>query len=364
VKVAVILPRGMVFSPRGATSIDLVAHDLYQASRYKDTTYMVGAAVDEPFPATDFRPVDSGSQSDFTRKAEAQIKADLPDLIVVHQHPESAAALARSFPSIPVVLHRHGLMRHKHGWISKWRKGRALKPIHGFIFVSDFIRQSFLRTYPDLEPKTSIVFNGVNCKDWAPAAQKSQRVVYLGRAREDKGVALLLEAFKKASPPDWNLELILGVQTEAERAFADRIAASIAPDDPVTIRENLASSEVKMRLGSAAIATLPSIVEEGFPRAVVEAMACGCATLATASGGTPEAAGGAALLLHPSQPEVLEKDLADALSRLMQDGNERTRLSEAARQHVVSTLDLKAVASAYDACLEDHLHRHSLRQIA
>ncbi|GGB61112.1 hypothetical protein GCM10011316_36380 [Roseibium aquae] len=354
-KVAVILPRGMVFSPKGATSIDLVAHDLYQASRYKESTYVIGAGVREPFDGVDFRPVEAESQAEFIRKAAGILKSDLPDLVVVHQHPESAAAISRFCAPVPVVLHRHGLMRHKRGWLSRWRKGRSLKPIHGFIFVSDFIRQGFLRAYPHLEPKTSVVFNGVDCREWRPLERKNQTVIYVGRAREDKGVDILLDAFKDIRQPGWHLDLVLGVQTDAERAYFQRIGAKVAPDEPISIFRNLTSSEVKGRLGQAAIAALPSIVEEGFPRAVVEAMACGCATIATASGGTPEAAGTCAILLPRSEAETTGENLAAALRGLINDEQKRMALSEAARRHVLSTLDLAAVAAAYDACLDRQL---------
>ena len=53
--------------------------------------------------------------------------------------------------------------------------------------------------------------------------------------------------------------------------------------------------------------------QEPFGLVVLEAMASGCAVVASARGGLPEACGGAALLVDPERP----MEIADALRRLV-----------------------------------------------
>ncbi|WP_417668240.1 glycosyltransferase family 4 protein [Roseibium sp.] len=350
-KVAIVLPRGMKFSPQGATSIDIVAHDLTLASRFHGSTYVVGEAVSEPFADVDFRSVPPGSQTDLAKSFVEVLKGDLPDVIVVHQHPETAARIARKLPDVPVLLHRHGLLKENRGAFSRWRKGRLFAGLAGIVFVSSFIRDSFLAQFPNLASKTSVVFNGVGADVWAPAPSKQQTIVYVGRARQDKGVLPLIEAFRTLSASDWSLKLILGVQTEAETAFFAEIEALVANAKSIALVKNAQSDEVQRHLSEASIAALPSIVREGFPRAVVEAMSCGCAVVATRQGGTPEAAGDAALLLdRPDAPDFTER-LTDALDKLTHNPETLQELSARARAHAVSNLSIAAVAAEYDDLL-------------
>ncbi|MEP0585533.1 MAG: glycosyltransferase family 4 protein, partial [Roseibium sp.] len=181
---------------------------------------------------------------------------------------------------------------------------------------------------------------------------KRQEIVYVGRARQDKGLLPLIGAYRSLSANDWSLKLILGVQTEAETSFAKQIDVSCADLANVAIFQNAPSAAVQRHLSEAAIAALPSIVREGFPRAVVEAMASGCAVIATNQGGTPEAAGDAALLLDEPDTEDFETRLTNSLAELINDGQRRNQLATAGRQRVVGALGLEAVANRYDNLLE------------
>ena len=92
---------------------------------------------------------------------------------------------------------------------------------------------------------------------------------------------------------------------------------------------------------------ISSIVKEGFPRAVVEAMACGCATVATSSGGTPEAIGSHGILLD----EATQETIKHALYELVHDPERIDRLGRAARAHAIDNLDINAKAIEYDSLL-------------
>jgi glycosyltransferase involved in cell wall biosynthesis len=67
---------------------------------------------------------------------------------------------------------------------------------------------------------------------------------------------------------------------------------------------------------------------EGYPVAIMEAMACGCAIVATAVGGVPDAirAGIDGMLVHGHRPE----DLANAIAALITDPERRRALSRSA----------------------------------
>lgn len=339
----------MIFSPKGATSIDLVTRDLMLAGGYGKNAFVVGAKVDAPFADVDFRAIDAKGSKAFLKSAGQLLKSEKPDLVVVHQHPESAAALARAIAPIPVVLHRHGLLRNKRGLLSKWRKGRQFSKLAGVIFVSDFLRQRFLENYPHMADKTHVVWNGIDTDFWKPANSKEPTIAFAGRARADKGILELVSAYTSLNPEGWSLELALAVQTDEERQFFDQLMRLTAGSKTITIRENMSSTEVRDLFARSAIAALPSIVEEGFHRAVIEAMACGCATIATRRGGAPEAAGTAGILLPPQDGEALVHEIRTALQTLTDNSDKCHSLSVSGRAHALQHADIRAVA-------EKHLH--------
>lgn len=349
-KVAIVLPRGMRFSPQGATSIDIVAVDLVCHSRFKETAFVVGSRVDEPFADVDFRPVEARSQRHFIAETVKVLRADLPDVIVVHQHAESANGIAKALPQTPVILHRHGLLRHKKGWLSRWRKGRQLKHIAHIVFVSEFLKQRFLQDHPGYEDKVSVIYNGIDPDFWRPAVSKENLIAFVGRAREDKGVLQVVGAFQQLEHADWRLELILAVQTPEERLLAGRIQSLTANDARISIQENLPLSGVRDVLALSKIVAVPSIVEEGFHRVIIEAQACGCEVIASHRGGAPEAGGEAAHYLDPKRITNWQSDLGSLLQRLMTDGAGQTF---GLRARAVEQFAIIQTSKAYDEMLAD-----------
>lgn len=347
-KVAAVLPRGMCFSPQGATSIDIVARDLLMSSRHRETTFVLGAAVPEPFSDVDFRPVDAASQRDLVDRACQILRAEKPDVVIIHQHAESAHRIAGALPGTPVVLHRHGLMSHKRGFLSKWRKRRQFGRLAGIVFVSEFLRIRFLADHPGLKDIAAVVHNGIDPAFWVPAGEKQNRIAYVGRARADKGVHPVVDAFARAGIADWRLDLVLAVQTPEERLAADELHAKTAGNDAVTIQENLTLTGVRDVLAAAKIAAVPSIVEEGFHRVIIEAQACACGVIASDGGGAPEAGGEHARYVKTRANPDLERDLSEAMEQLALAPGD----GQAARAAVIERYSQEKVAARYDALLE------------
>jgi glycosyltransferase involved in cell wall biosynthesis len=99
-------------------------------------------------------------------------------------------------------------------------------------------------------------------------------------------------------------------------------------------------SDVHSHLRAADVFLLPSRAE-GLSNALLEAMACGLACVATpASGSAGLLADGRGLLIPAGATELW----ADALRRLAADADLRGRLGEEARAHVVAHYSLAATA--------------------
>ncbi|MTI18201.1 glycosyltransferase [Rhodobacteraceae bacterium RKSG542] len=348
-KVAVVLPRGMNFSAVGATSIDLVTRDLIENSSYKANCLVIGEAVPDPFKALNFKGIEAKSQKQFDRQCIKALKEFEPKVIVVHQYPETANTIAKSFEGTKVVLYRHGLLKKRSGKIDRFFKGLVFKHLSHIVFVSEFIRQQFLEDYPSLTGRTLVINNAVDVEFWRPAEIKSNTAVYVGRCRRDKGIFELVEGFKKVEISGWKLQLVVAVQTDEEKALFKILSQAVEGEPSISISKNLSSDAVRDVLAEAKIAVLPSIVREGFPRAVVEAMACGCAVIATNRGGTPEAAGDCAILLDEPTPSVIAK----ALQELSANEAHLAELAEAGRERIATKLRIQTIAKDYDQFLAE-----------
>jgi glycosyltransferase involved in cell wall biosynthesis len=88
-----------------------------------------------------------------------------------------------------------------------------------------------------------------------------------------------------------------------------------------------------------------SSISEAFPYAVIEAMLCGAAIVATDVGGVREALGDAGVLVDPRDPEAL----AAAITGLLASADERRRLGEAARARALEYFTEERFVKEYRA---------------
>ena len=98
-------------------------------------------------------------------------------------------------------------------------------------------------------------------------------------------------------------------------------------------------------LASAEIAAVPSMWEEPFGRAAVEAMAQGAALIASRRGALPEIAGDAALYVEPGDVA----GFAATLRGLAQDVELRRRLQAAGRARAADLFEIGAATGRLDA---------------
>ena len=123
---------------------------------------------------------------------------------------------------------------------------------------------------------------------------------------------MLVRAFEKASVPPWRLVLAGAQGYGAEETLAE-IEGSPARDR-ITVTGWVCDVELQSWYRRSSIFAFPSW-DEGFGIPVLEAMACGIPVLTSNVSSLPEVAGGAAVLVPPTDVEAI----ADGLTQLLDD---------------------------------------------
>lgn len=168
-------------------------------------------------------------------------------------------------------------------------------------------------------------------------------VAAMGRLVRQKGFDILLEAFSRCAErhSDWSL-VILG--EGPERASLQAYAASLGIADRVRLAGQC--QEPATILKSVDLFVLSSRYE-GFPNALLEAMACELPVVSTdCSGGGPREIirdGVDGILVPPENVAAL----ADAMDRLMANASERRRLGTSALT-VIERFSIKRIMTMWD----------------
>ena len=279
-----------------------------------------------------------------------------PELVggadVIHLHGLYAAtnwAVGRTARrrQTPLVYHPHGMLEP---YILQ--RSRLKKKIACWLYETANIKAATLwRALTPIEAdqirafvpdaKVVVIPNGVEFHgDEKKVNAGRKRIGYLGRIHEKKGLPMLLEAWARLEPqfPEWELS-VRGPGSpqyvEHVRSLAARIPRAIV-SGPVSGREK---SDF---ISSLDLFVLPSL-SEGFPMAVLEAMAMGVPVAVTRTSNAPDvASNGAGWTCDATVPSI-----HDALRTALSCGaQELTARGAAARDIVRRDYTWERVAAA------------------
>jgi alpha-1,3-rhamnosyl/mannosyltransferase len=236
------------------------------------------------------------------------------------------------------------LKRPEHGTLAKKLYAttmlrRALRAARVVLTVSEAVRGDLAAFAPEHAGKVRAVPNGVEKRFLAPvpgediarvrraAGLDAPYVLFLGNDKPHKNLDGLLTAFSRLARAGLPHRLVLagGASGRQQARAAGARAAGIA--DRLVDLGVLPDSDVVPLLAGASALAMPSFLE-GFGLPVLEAQAVGTPVVCSDRGGLPEAAGDAALLASPDDPDAL----GDALVRLLTDADLAARLSARGRE--------------------------------
>ncbi|MEV8320537.1 glycogen synthase [Streptomyces sp. NPDC059900] len=301
-----------------------------------------------------------------TLGANVEMAAACEGADVVHSHTwyaNAAGRLAQVVYGTPHVATTHSLEPLR-PWkaeqlgggyaLSSLVERSALESADALIAVSHGMREDILRVYPEVDPeRVHVVHNGIDTRIYHPdhGTAALERfgvdpdrpiVLFVGRVTRQKGLAHLLRAAFELDP---RAQLVLccgqpdtaeiGAETAALVEELRRVRDGVVRIDGMLDRDSLLQL-----LTHASVFVCPSLYE---PMGIVnlEAMACGTAVVATATGGIPEVVsdGETGLLVPieqeqdgsgtPLAPQRFASDLAAAVNRLLADPDHADRLGAA-----------------------------------
>ncbi|QAY61508.1 glycogen synthase [Microbacterium protaetiae] len=316
-----------------------------------------------------------------TLGTDLAIVSDVAGADIVHSHTwyaNFAGHLASLLHGIPHVITAHSLEPLR-PWkaeqlgggyaVSSFIERTAYASAAAIVAVSDGMRSDILRSYPELDPrKVRVIYNGIDVEAWHPVDDPSvlakhgidparPSVVFVGRITRQKGLPYFLRAAQRL-PAEVQLVLCAGapdtpqIMTEVQELVRGLQAHR---EGVVWIEEFLPRHELCTILGAATTFVCPSIYE---PLGIVnlEAMACGAAVVATATGGIPEVVvdGVTGRLVPidqlddgtgtPHDPDRFVADLAEVLTEVVTDRDAAARYGRAGRERAARDFSWTTIA--------------------
>jgi len=273
-----------------------------------------------------------------------------PSVVHVQNRAQFVPLLRRVAPDAQLILHLHNqyLTRHRP---SEEVAQAAAKMADCVVCVSRFIEQDVLHAFPELQGKTAVVYNGADVARFAQLRSEGEPVqavrrqyglegkkvlLFAGRLVPEKGILELLQAMPAVwdRHPDAVLMVAgaVGFGEDTENEFTVQLRKVAEPFcDRILFTGFRPPGEMPALYLAADLFVAPSCWEDPSPLVLYEAAAAGLPAVSTKRGGIPEIVqdGVTGWLVD----DAADTDqLADAISTLLADEDQRQEMGERARQ--------------------------------
>lgn len=198
------------------------------------------------------------------------------------------------------------------------------------VLPSDSYRRKFVEAFPASRDKTVFIHNAINpaqfrrVEDGQGSVGHTRYILCVAEFREDKAIDVLLHAVKPLLQSDPSLTLVLAGDGPLRDAL-ESLASSLDIRHRTMFLGTQGVVEIANLLHGCEVKALPSRMEP-FGIALIEAMACKKAVVASDVGGIPEIIehGVSGILVEPDNPDALTA----ALRRVLADAGLRKTIAE------------------------------------
>lgn len=257
----------------------------------------------------------------FYLPAVEALATEKPSVVVVHEGHHGTPSLRywrRLRPDSLIVLWVHIRLSRSYG---KRELRSLLGYADGLIFPSEDLRRSVEDRIGRLPTPAAVIHNGIDTTSFH-AEERSEapalRVAYIGEMARFKGVHLLLDSVALAGEITARpLELkVVGSNRWARRGEISPYEESLrklarAHKLEVQWVPRVRQTELGTIYRETDLVCVPSLCDEAFGMVVLEALACGCAVIASPRGGLLEAGGESAIYVDPTNEVAFAETIAD-----------------------------------------------------
>jgi glycosyltransferase involved in cell wall biosynthesis len=216
-----------------------------------------------------------------------------------------------------------------------WLSGIGFRRAEKIICISEATKQELLARFRVSEEQCVVVYPGVkdltHIQRVPVSVPANKYVFFVGTAKKRKNLLNLVRGFILAAERGLTCDLVIAGRFEKDSAYAREIMEAIARahmESRVHILGKISDGELTYLYEHALAFTFPSQLE-GFGMPVVEAMQLGVPVLTSTTSSLPEAAGDAAVLINPEDPD----QIAEAIQRVFGDQGLRAELIEKGKAH-------------------------------
>lgn len=166
--------------------------------------------------------------------------------------------------------------------------------------------------------RSEIISNPIRLASIQETIARDQcQVIFVGRMDWDKGVDLLVDAWKSMRSQGSKLVLIGAGDLLDDIRFRK--------DATIDIRGQQSSEEVARALRASGVVVVPSRVLENQSTVILEALAAGCRVVATGVGGNRETLGDGGWIVSPGSVDALVQGMVSALNATEDSKRDATR---------------------------------------
>jgi glycosyltransferase involved in cell wall biosynthesis len=178
----------------------------------------------------------------------------------------------------------------------------------------------------------------LNLGEQAPQLQRIPVIGFAGELREKKGLKTILSAYAQVNKKHPTTLLIVGeVRADDDKKLFDEIQASI-PNCQIIVTGIISHKDMPAYYALMDVFVHPSL-RDGMPNALLEAMACEKAVVATPVGGTTDVIedGKNGVLVNVNNAD----GLAESILQLLSQPEKRTAISKSARETITCRFTLE-----------------------
>ena len=309
----ILIPYKEVFSPSNAGAVSTVVSDLSYHTTLEYEMHIYGKPMTCPsFPKLLYHEItpkwpfiyghNLGLAHNYIE--DLQCRERQPLLIEVHGRCQVARTIAKINNTAKVALFLHNDPRQMIGSKTLTERLWLASNLVGIFANSTYIKNCFMDGFSREEILKTPIFVtplGAN-RSIKNQPSKQKTIIIASRIVPEKGILQAATALRDTLPdfPDWRVKII-GAKHFSNGKISDyekRVKETLSPlKGQAEMVGFLPLTQVNNELEKASIAIVPSVWQEPASRAVLEALANGCALITTKRGGIPERAEGRALLV-------------------------------------------------------------------